>query len=86
MKDMDFNTLIRNVVYPQLGNVIVEYISDKNHQNILRLSTAKLQDIEDQNERIKKDDNNNGIYATAGCAIISQKIEWKHYKLKRYGK
>lgn len=24
MKDMDFNTLIRNVVYPQLGNVIVD--------------------------------------------------------------
>jgi predicted nuclease of restriction endonuclease-like (RecB) superfamily len=33
-------------VYPQIGKVIVDYISKNNQQNILRLPTAKLQTAE----------------------------------------
>ena len=37
-------------VYPQLGETIVEYIANNNHQNILRTLTAKLQIIENQED------------------------------------
>ena len=38
-------------VYPQLGETIVEYIANNNHQNILRTLTAKLQVAENQENK-----------------------------------
>lgn len=43
------------IIYPQIGQVIADYIAENNRQDILRLPTAKLQiveNLEDENLRL----------------------------------
>ena len=43
------------IIYPQIGQVIADYIAKNNRQDILRLPTAKLQiveNLEDENLRL----------------------------------